>query len=144
MHSSFRDTRGFTLVELLIVVAVIAILVAIAYPSYRDSVQKGRRAAVKSEIVELGQTFERCFTNNNTYQNCFASNALPGALNSSPRGSTGADRFYSVAIDVPNATSWTVTATALNDQSDDRCGNLSLNQAGVRTESGSATLQDCW
>ena len=63
---AYRKLRGFTLIELMIVVAVIAVLAAIAYPSYQDSVRKGRRGEAKSELVTLAQARERCFTEKGT------------------------------------------------------------------------------
>ncbi len=59
--------HGFTLIELMIVVAIIGILASIAYPSYRDSVLKGRRAEARTAIAELMQQQERYMTQNNTY-----------------------------------------------------------------------------
>ena len=62
-----KRSRGFTLIELMIVVAVVGILAAIAYPSYTDSIVKGRRAQGRTALAELMQQQERYMTQNNTY-----------------------------------------------------------------------------
>ncbi len=130
-----RGIRGFTLIELMIVVAVVGILAAIAVPSYNDSVRKSRRAQAKADLVEYAQMAERSFTVNNSY----AEFALP--RNQSPR-EPGADARYTLAM-VNDATTFTITATPQGGQAQDRCGTLSINQAGAKTSSG-APLQDCW
>lgn len=76
---SHKSEAGFTLVELMIVVAIVGILAAIAYPSYIDSVRKGRRAEGRAAIANLLQQQERFFTQNNRYQD-FASNAVPATF----------------------------------------------------------------
>jgi type IV pilus assembly protein PilE len=138
-----RAARGFTLIELMIVVGVVAILAAIAYPAYTDAVRKGRRGQAKADLMELSQLAERWKTVNNTYVG-FGSPGGGGVLNGemgrSPR--TGA-QFYSVSI-AATATTFTLTATpgSGSDQANDGCGALSINQAGAKTKTGSKA--DCW
>ena len=131
---------GFTLIELMIVVAVVAILAAIAYPSYQEQIRKSRRAQAKADLVEYAGMAERYHTTNNTYVGF----ALPAAQ--SPR-EAGATAHYTLALN-PAATqsAFTIAATAATaSQQADRCGNLGLNQAGVKTRSNTATaLSDCW
>jgi len=142
-----RAARGFTLIELMIVVGVVAILGAIAYPSYTDSVRKGRRGQAKADLMELSQLAERWKTVNNTYVGFGSPGGdcvLSGDMGKSPR--TGAT-YYSVCINA-TATTYTLTATPVSgtDQANDsRCGALSINQAGVKTKTGSAaSVSDCW
>ena len=130
--------RGFTLIELVIVVAIIAILAAIAVPAYTDSVRKGRRGQAKSDLAEYAQMAERFHTTNNTY----AGFALP--VNVSPR-EAGAVVGYNLALNpASTALTFRIVATPAASQAQDRCGTLSLNQAGVKTESGPALLDECW
>ncbi len=136
----FASVRGFTLMELMIVVAVVAILAAIAYPSYQDQIRKSRRAQAKADLVEYAGLAERFHTTNNTYVGF----ALPSTV--SPR-EAGAAARYNLAIASAAgslATTFTITATPIAPQDADRCGILSLNQAGVKTETGAATLAECW
>ncbi len=137
-----RTRRGFTLIELVIVMAIIAILVAIALPSYQDSVRKSRRGAAKSLLVELAQRYERFHTINNTYAGFFAT--IPAGDLQSP--TTGGPAFYNILEPVAGtATVYTLSAVPQGSQTDDvRCMTLTLNQAGVRTESGTGVLADCW
>jgi len=132
-----RRPAGFTLVELMIVVAIVAILAALAYPAYTGHVLKARRAQAKADLVEYAQLAERWHTVNNTYQGF----SLP--VTQSPR-EPGATARYALALDNVTATTFTIVATAQGDQAEDRCGNLSINQAGVKTSSGPAPLADCW
>lgn len=129
--------RGFTLIELMIVVAVVAILAAIAYPSYVEHVRKSRRAQAKADLVELAQLAERHHTVNNSYIGF----DLP--FEHSPREAT-ATAWYDISME-PAATqsAFTLVATAKNDQTKDRCGNLSLNQTGVKAAS-KGSLAECW
>lgn len=134
-----RRSKGFTLIELMIVVAVVAILASIALPAYNDSVRKSRRAQAKADIVEYAQMAERYFTVNSTYAN------FPTQLNlptQSPREAGTAARYrLTYAAD---ATTFTITATPLGGQASDKCGTLTINQAGQKTKSGTASFSDCW
>lgn len=124
-----RLHRGFTLIELMIVVAVVAILAAIAVPSYQDSVRKGRRGQAKADLVDVAQQAERYRTVNNTYDGF--------ALASTSSPSTGT-AFYTLAIEVNEAGSeFAATATPIagTAQESDRCGALTINQAGTRQHS---------
>jgi type IV pilus assembly protein PilE len=128
-------SRGFTLIELMIVVAVVAILAAIAYPSYQEYIRKSRRAQAKADLVELAQLAER----HHTVQNSYSGFSLP--FTQSPR--EGGTAHYGLALNPEvTATSFTIVATPANGQANDRCGTLSLNQAGVKTHSEGPS--DCW
>lgn len=130
---------GFTLIELMIVVAVVAILVAIAYPSYQDAVRKSRRAQAKADMVEYAALAERWRTVNNSYEDF----ELP--VTQSPR-EAGAPARYNLTPAAPftTAQTFTITATPVGGQALDRCGTLTINEAGVKTESGAASLSECW
>lgn len=137
MIPSRSRAPGFTLIELMIVVAVVAILASIALPSYNDSVRKSRRAQAKADMVEYAQLAERHFTSNGTYAGFNTS--LP---TQSPReaGSTARYRLGYTAT----GSAFTITATPESSQSADRCGTLTINQTGQKTKSGSAPLSECW
>jgi type IV pilus assembly protein PilE len=132
-----KTTFGFTLIELMIAVAVVGILAAIAYPSYQNQVRKGRMSQAQADLLEVAQFMERCFASNNTYQNC----ASP--INASPRTGTA---YYGIRLVTPARTQFTVTATPNSNGGQDEqvCGTLTINQQGVRTFSGSATAAQCW
>lgn len=138
-----RRIRGFTLIELMIVVAVVAILASIAYPSYQDAVRKSKRAQVKADMVELAQRYERFHTVNNTYVGFWL--AATGAANTvvaSP--ATGGTAAYSITH-AEAVNTFTLTATPQGAQTQDtRCGTLGLSNTGVKTETGTGALADCW
>ena len=117
--------KGFTLIELLIVVVIVAILAAIALPSYQESVRKNRRAQAKADMTELAQLFERDYTVNRTY----AGFALP--FTNSPRD-PGAAVAYIISAPVLTAKTYTLRVTPTAIQGGDRCGKLQLDQAGTK------------
>lgn len=135
-----RRSSGFTLIELMIVVAVVAILAAIAYPSYAESVRKGHRGQAKADLLELTQLLERHRTVNRTYDGFDM-----GGFESSPR--TGAEH-YEVGLSDADASGYTLTAapSSAAQRKDARCGALSINQAGTKSIGDSATgsVSDCW
>lgn len=130
-----RLVRGFTLLELMIVVAIIAILAAIAYPNYTESVRKSRRAAATADLGELAQNLERWHTLNNTY----ATYTIPARLTQSPQQGVA---FYTIAV-VRAQNTFTLTATPTGAHAGDRCGALTLNQAGTKGVGG-ASIAECW
>lgn len=131
---------GFTLIELMVVVAIVAILVSIAYPAYSDSVRRARRAQAQADIVELAQRAERFHTVNNTYIGFW--NTVTTGDRVSPR--TGGAVAYAITEEEAGNT-FTLTATPQGGQTADlRCGTMTINQAGLKTESGTGTVADCW
>lgn len=136
INSLGRGTmRGFTLIEVMIVVAVVAILASIAVPSYNEHVRKGRRAQAKADAIEYAQQAERYFTSNNTYAGFDTALGLP---NKSPR--EGATRHYGLVYNSTRST-FSITATPEGGQSADVCGTLTLNQA---SQKGSTDNAKCW
>lgn len=140
-----KRQRGFTLTEIMIVVAIIGILAAIAYPSYQDSVRKSRRADARAVLLEAAQFMERFYTENLTtgYQTA----ALPAGLTQSPKD--GSTAYYTISIAAQGPNNFTLQANpAGTPQSSDSCGILALDNAGQKCAKGgdcsAATVQDCW
>lgn len=131
-----RKARGFTLIELMIAVAIVAILSAIAVPSYNEHIRKSRRAQAKADLVEYAQLAERHFTVNNAYTGF----VLPTTQSPREAGSTAR---YTVTANV-TPTTFTLTATPLAGQASDRCGTLSVTNTGAKNRTGSAPLSECW
>ena len=139
--------RGFTLIELMIVVAVIAIIAAIGYPSYINSVVKTKRAAAEGCVSQYATYMERFYTQNLRYDKDTAGNDNPVVGNAptltldcaGPQNS-GADYTFTVAA--PTQSTYTITAAPQGAQAsrDTTCGTLTLDQSGAKTPSTSG----CW
>ncbi|HHW4679206.1 MAG TPA: type IV pilin protein [Xylella sp.] len=128
---------GFNLIELMIVVAIIAILSAITYPSYQNYIRKAHRDQAWADLVEVAQLAERFRTVNNTYIGFPATNPIT----QSPRQGTA---FYRLEfVGGTTRSGFTVSAVPQGTQQDDKCGILFINQAGVKTNS-QGRLSDCW
>ena len=138
---------GFTLIEVMIVVAVIAIVAAIGYPSYINSVVKTKRAAAEGCVSQYATYMERFYTQNLRYDKDTAGNDNPVVGNAptltldcaGPQNS-GAD--YDIRVAAPTQGTYTITATPKGAQlsRDTTCGALGLEQAGAKTPSTSG----CW
>ena len=137
--------RGFTLIELMIVVAIVAILAAIAYPSYQDSVRKSRRADTKSVLLEAAQWMERRYTENNSYLVDYAAD-FPTAFKKSPKEGGPVGGYYAITL-VSAQNSFTLTATpqTTGGQDKDSCGGLTFTNTGAKGVLGTgATVAQCW
>ncbi len=137
---SITSQFGFTLIELMIVVAIIAIIASIAVPSYQRYVESTRRTVAQGDLLELAQFMERRYTNGYDYREADGSApALP--FTTQPR--QGATVFYNYGFEgnVGRA-AFTLQASPVGGQSGDSCGWLRIDEAGVRSsEAGNA---DCW
>ncbi len=128
---------GVTLIELMVVVVIISILAAIAFPSYREQVRRSNRTEAKVAIQQRAQALEKCFTRYMDYTNAACDGAAAAA--NTPEG------HYNVTVARPTALTFTITATPLGGQlSDARCMNLTLDEAGTRGRTGTAPVEDCW
>ncbi|MFW6752443.1 type IV pilin protein [Pseudomonas glycinae] len=129
-----RSNRGFTLIEIMIVIAIIGIVITIGYPSLTEYVKKGRRADVVSTLSEQAQILERFYSKNNVYT------GVTGL-------STGND-FYTIT---PTLTDQTFLLTATRKtgtaMATDKCGDFTLTNTGVRSMNNATTgltTKDCW
>jgi len=130
--------RGFTMVEIVIVCAIVAILAAIALPSYLSSIQKGRRADAKSALVGAAGQMERYFTERGTY-----ATATLGSGGVYP--STSLNGYYTLSITNKTATTYTLNAAPAAQQVGDPCGTFTYTDQGVKgVTGGTFTTADCW
>ncbi len=139
-----RSHSGFTLIEVMIVVAIVAILAAVAFPSYQESVRRSARADAQADMGELVQTLERFYTLNNRYDQDRAgvANALPAGRAISPR--TGTVRYNFGLVFAAAGQAYTLTAVPAGPQVQDSCGTLTINQLGVQTPAVGTNGRPCW
>jgi type IV pilus assembly protein PilE len=134
-----KRQRGFSLMELLIVLAIIGVIAGIGYPSYIEQVTNSKRKVAASCLTEYAGYMERFYSTNMTYAtapdadlNCLTDNNM--------------DQIYDFDIAAQTATTYSLTATPQGNQAgrDTKCGTLSINQTGTRGVSGSAGADACW
>ncbi|MBC3807760.1 type IV pilin protein [Undibacterium seohonense] len=148
-----NEFRGFTLIEVLIAMTILAIVSAIAYPSYRDNVRRGNRAEVRGLLLENAQFMERFFTENSSYLQTAAAVPVPPVLPNlvSPRGATGSKVNYNIsfrAVPALSVTTFAIQAVPTNGMATDACATLTINSLGQQGTVGSLkdgmTTETCW
>ena len=135
--------QGFTLIEVMIVVAIVAILAAIALPSYNEYIRRGHRAEARAALLQGAQSMERAATATGTYP---LTAAFPSALQTIQSGR------YAITIVSPPAgaasgAAFALTAAPQNGQTGDKCGNYTLDHTGLRGANGSTAgplVIECW
>ena len=133
--------RGFTLIEMMIVVALIGIIVAFGYPSYRDQVIKSHRAEGMGELLELADRLERYYSDKNTY-----ATATLGTAATDVYPAVTKKQNYALAIDGTKTDDikFSITATPQGTQTADKCGTFILNSDGTKSITGSVDVDECW
>ena len=141
--------RGITLLELMVVVAIVAILSSFAYPSYMRYVTNSKRTAATSTLLQVADRQQQFFMDNKSYANDmtalgFAANPLVIADDGTDTVAGDPDAVYSISLSNLTATTYTVTAAPVHKQleRDTKCGSMIIDQAGAR--STSTGDDSCW
>ena len=139
---------GFSLIELMITIVIIAIITSIAYPSYRDNVRRGDRSEARAALLENAQYMERFFTENSSYDKNVAGSdpVLPRTV--TPANATGTQVKYEISIKNKAATTYTLQAVPKNGATTDYCKTLTVNNLGQKSVDGTPTngmtADTCW
>jgi type IV pilus assembly protein PilE len=161
-----KTQRGFTLMEMMIVVMIIGILTAFAWPQYQRSVDRAARSDAQTALIGLAGALERRFTENNSYcdnavavanggtvvANCGSADVALGADTGAPSiyevnvPANNANPNYTLSITAVTRSSFTVTATRAGQMVGDECGNLTYTNTGLKGLVGNVgvTVDDCW
>lgn len=147
-HPTMKTRNGFSLIELMIVCAVLAILASVAYPGYNEHVRKGRRADAQRALEEASQFLRRRYSSMDTHVGA----QLPGTLRQTPAQGGAAYNISMIENNNPVAMltaghTFTLRAVRTGSMSGDRCGDLELDHTGARrlqNSAGGATLGTCF
>ncbi|NGY06278.1 type IV pilin protein [Solimonas terrae] len=145
-----KSRAGFTLIELVVVVAIVGILAAIAYPSYVKSITRTQRRAGEACLSNYATYMERLYTTTLRYDkdasgNNFNSAALQ-ALNMDCASAQNTGKNYSYVFESVTQSTYMLKAAPIDAQQtrDAECGTLKLDQTGQRYVTGTGTVSDCW
>jgi type IV pilus assembly protein PilE len=139
-----RRERGFTLIEVMVVLVVLALLAGVALPSYQSSVRKSRRADARAALVTTAQLMERYSTEHtgSGYSTATLSTIAGPTVVAKPASDNG---FYQLSLTNLTATTFTLLATPQSAQASDGCATFTLDERGVRGVSGGTlAVADCW
>jgi type IV pilus assembly protein PilE len=129
---------GFTLIELMVTVAVIGILAGVAYPSYTKQIAKSRRSDARAALVAAAQAMERWYSERATYAGATLGS---GGI----YAGSSVNGFYTLSIATQSASSFSLQATPAGVQTGDACGSFTYDQAGSKgVTGGSLTASACW
>jgi type IV pilus assembly protein PilE len=140
--NTLKNSKGFNLVELMIVVAIVGILAAVALPSYKAYTLKSHRSAAISAIMDLASREQRYYTINNIYSGSMVTlgySADPAPVTVSGGGTT----YYNLSVTASSTTSFTLKAAAAGNQTGDTCGDYTYTNLGQKGVSA-GTVGDCW
>jgi len=148
-----EKARGFTLIEIMIVIAIVGILVAVAMPSYTSYIARANRADARTQLIQASLFMQKFYAANDSYKTdrsgTTVSNAMPASLKNSPATGTA---LYTLNVQAANDADFELRMVPVSGgkMSTDKCGSFTINSAGaknvwINNATGSAALRDeCW
>lgn len=136
--------NGFTLVEVIVVVAIIGILAAIAIPSYNEYVRRSQRAEARTVLLEAAQFMQRFYSANDRYDVARGGAAvtLPAQLQRVP---ASGNARYTISLEAVSTTAYALQAVPTGSMSTDKCGTFTLTSVGRKdVRNATASAVDCW
>ncbi|MCF6438269.1 type IV pilin protein [Pseudoalteromonas luteoviolacea] len=136
MKSKMHVDSGFTLIELVIVVAIVGILATLAYPNYSSYIKRGARTDAMTILLDAANKQEQYFVDNREYASKLEDIGVP---------TTSENGYFNISVSVSSG-GYTLTATAAGGpvQGDLECSSLSVNNLGIKTVTGTASADTCW
>jgi len=141
-----KNHRGFTLIELMVVVAVIGLLAAVALPSYWSSIMKSRRTSAQSALLDLASREERYYTAKNIYTSDLSQLGFPAGTSVPVPDGTN-NYFYDVSVEVlaADTSSFSLKAVPVGSQTKDTaCATYTYDSRGIRGNTGGTASDSCW
>jgi type IV pilus assembly protein PilE len=138
MQNNNAKYTGFTLTELIIVVAIVGILASISYPNYIEYVKRTARVEAATLLLDAANKQEQFFVDNRQYSNTLAALRVPAATEND---------YFTIAVERPQLNEFTITATAVGGpvNGDEECTTLTIDELGVQGHTGTAeTAARCW
>lgn len=137
-----KHSKAFTLIELMVVLVVIGILAAIAYPNYTEYVRRGKRAEAKAALMEGAQALERYYSTHGSYLDADGNFA---AVFAGQAPASGSANYTLAAQGAPTATAFVLRATRSGSMAGDPCGDFQISHTGARTlANATRTEAECW
>ena len=146
---NINKKQGFTLIELVIAIAIVGLLAAVALPAYNSSIMKGRRVDAKNAVLDLAAREEKFFATNNTYVATMAQLGLNAAAGATTVAiMSGNTSYYTLSVPAQTATSYTINAAPTGTQTADACGTYVVDSLGSQTNFNGAGMiaasVGCW
>lgn len=147
MTHSTRKSRGFTLIEAMIVVAVVAVLAGVAYPSYQRQIMKVRRSDAHESLMKAAALQEQFYMDNKRYATKMSELGSVDTSGNPTDSPLSRERYYTVTVSASTATTFKVQAAPVStgpQAKDTYCDKLTLDEQGKKDKTGTATVADCW
>jgi type IV pilus assembly protein PilE len=151
MQSKPGKGAGFSLIELMIVIVIVAVLAGVALPAYQEQVLKTKRGRGKAELLEVMARQEQYFVNNKIYAGSLIDLGYPGTaaayaidIDGNDDAVTAVDRIYLIQLSTTPPTFTLQAAPQLGQVKDTRCGTLQVTSTGAKSATGSGGADECW